>query len=206
MEKVKLLVATTNEGKLKEIVRILAPLGFEVIKPPHKLEVEETGETFLENAYLKAKAYYEEFGLPSLADDSGLVIEALGGYPGVYSSRFYSLEIGGRETPEPTESEANIRKVLRLMEGKENRRAKFVAFVVLYWKGKGLLAQGECEGEILKERRGDKGFGYDPIFKPAGMDRSMAELEPEEKDKLSHRGKALRRLASLIEPLSSRLP
>ncbi len=194
----KILVATTNPGKLREIERILSPLGYEVVEPPEKMEVEETGSTFLENAYLKARAYHDRFGLPALADDSGLVVEVLGGYPGVFSSRFYSLEFGGREELRGSTDEANVRKLLRLLEGRENREAKFVAFVVLYFQDRGLFASGECRGEIVDSPRGSGGFGYDPVFKPEGYDRTMAELEPEEKDRISHRGRALRKLADLL--------
>ncbi len=195
----KLLVATTNEGKLKEIKRILEPLGIEVVPPPEKLEVEETGCTFLENAYLKAKAYFEKFRIPTLADDSGLVVEAIAPYPGIYSSRFYEIEFGGKEEPKGNKDEANIRKLLRLLENTENRNAKFVAFIVLYTEGKGVFTEGEVRGEITREPRGDRGFGYDPVFKPEGYEKTMAELPPEEKDKISHRGKALRKLVELLK-------
>jgi XTP/dITP diphosphohydrolase len=194
----RILVATSNKGKLREIKRILEPMGFELLSPEHKLSVEEKGSTFLENAYLKAKAYYEEFGIPALGDDSGLVVEALRGYPGIYSSRFYSLELGGYEEPTPSESEANIRKLLRLLRGEPNRRAKFVACMLLYRGQDGVFAFGECKGEILDRKEGQGGFGYDPIFKPEGYDRSMAQLKSEEKDKISHRGKALRKLATIL--------
>ena len=195
----RVLVATTNEGKLREIRRILSPLGIEVILPERKLKVKESGSTFLENAYLKAKAYYKEFGMPALADDSGLVVEALGGYPGIYSSRFYSIDFGGREEISGSVDETNVRKLLRLLKGEENRRAKFVAFVVLYLGDGGFFSSGECEGVIAKSPRGKGGFGYDPVFIPEGFDRTMAELSPEEKDVISHRGKALRKLAELLK-------
>ncbi len=195
----RLLAATSNEGKLREIRRMLEPLGFEVLSPPERIEVEETGCTFLENAYLKARAYYRKFGVPSLADDSGLLVESLGGYPGVLSSRFYEVEFGGREPIEGSKDEANVRKLLRLLKGKSNRRAKFVAFVVLYLGDRGLFAEGECRGEITHEPRGKGGFGYDPVFRPEGFDRTMAQLSPEEKDALSHRGRALRNLVNLLE-------
>ena len=195
----KILVATTNEGKFREIERILVSIGYEVVKPPEKLKVDESGSTFLENAYIKAKAYHGRFGLPTLADDSGLVVEALGGYPGVFSSRFYSLEFGGKEEPNGSSDEANVRKLLRLMRGMKDRRAKFVAFVVLYMGERGFFAEGECSGKIVESPRGSGGFGYDPIFRPDGYDRTMAELPPEEKDRISHRGKALRSLSGLLE-------
>ena len=195
----KLLAATTNPGKLREIRRILQPLGYEVIEPPEKIHVEESGFTFLENAYIKAEAYYKHFGIPALADDSGLVVDALGGYPGVYSSRFYSIDFGGREELKGSKDDANIRKLLRLMEGKENRSASFVAFVVLYTGGQGFFSRGECKGVIAEQPKGEGGFGYDPIFIPEGFSRTMAELSPEEKDGISHRGRALRALSELLE-------
>ncbi len=197
----KIIVATTNEGKLAEIERILSPLGFEVQPPPRKLEVKESGDSFLENAYIKAQAYYEKFGMPTLADDSGLVVSAMAPYPGVYSSRFYSLEFGGVEEVRGNKDTTNIRKLLRLLEKEKDRSAKFVACVVLYIGEKGLFSFGECKGSIAYEPRGDKGFGYDPIFVPEGFDKTMAEISPEEKDRISHRGKALRNLLDLIKTL-----
>ncbi len=197
----KIIVATTNEGKLAEIERILSPLGFEVCPPPRKLEVEESGDSFLENAHIKARAYHEEFGTPTLADDSGLVVSAIAPYPGVYSSRFYSLEFGGVEEVKTDKDTANIRKLLRLLEKEKDRNAKFVACVVLYRGDKGMFSFGECKGIIAHEPRGNKGFGYDPVFIPEGFDKTMAEVSPEEKDSISHRGKALRNLVDLIESL-----
>jgi XTP/dITP diphosphohydrolase len=194
----RLLIATSNEGKLKEIRKLLEPLGMEVIMPEKALEVEEGGQSFLENAYIKARAYYERYGVPVLAEDSGLVIPALEGYPGVYSSRFYSLEWGGMEEVKEGKDQANIRKVLRLMKGIKERSAYFVAFALLYTGDGGLWGEGRCEGYILEEPRGYGGFGYDPIFQPAGYEKSMAELSLEEKNLISHRGKALRRLLELI--------
>ncbi len=198
----KVIAATTNRGKLREIERILAPLGYKVVAPPERLEVEEKGESFLENACKKAQAYYEKFGIPAVADDSGLVVESLEGYPGIYSSRFYAVEYGGRESPEPSPDKANIRKLLRLLEGREDRKAKFVACIVFHSGDYGLFSCGECRGMIAESPRGEGGFGYDPVFIPEGYDRTMAQLSPEEKDSISHRGKALRKLARLLERLS----
>jgi XTP/dITP diphosphohydrolase len=196
----KILVASSNPKKIKEIEEILKPLGIEVVKPPRKLEVEEWANTFIGNAYLKAKAHFEAFGLPALADDSGLVVEEIAPYPGVYSARFYSLEVFGKEEPSPSEDEANVRKLLRILKDKENRHAKFVSTVLLYaGGGKMLVAEGEVRGTIAKEPRGDKGFGYDPVFIPEGHNFTFAQMEPEEKHALSHRGKALRKLAELIK-------
>ncbi|AAC06551.1 RdgB/HAM1 family non-canonical purine NTP pyrophosphatase [Aquifex aeolicus] len=195
----KLLVATTNEGKYREIKEILSEYGIEVLKPEEKLEVEETGCTFLENAYLKARAYYERYKIPALADDSGLIVEAISPYPGVYSSRFYDIDFGGREEVRTNKDEANIRKLLRLLENTENRKAKFVAFIVVYGGSWGIFAEGEVRGEITKEPRGDRGFGYDPVFVPEGYNKTMAELSPEEKNKISHRGRALRKLVHVLK-------
>ncbi len=195
----RILLATSNPGKIKEIKEILEKYGFQIEVPDRKLKVEETGRTFLENAYLKAKAYYEEFGLPTLADDSGLEVKALNGYPGVYSSRFYSLkEIGGYEDPTPSEDKANLRKLLRLLEGVKDRSARFVACVVVYKGQGGLFAFGECKGTIAEEPAGEGGFGYDPVFIPEGYDRTMAQLSPEEKNAISHRGKALENLIRVL--------
>ncbi|NPB07303.1 MAG: RdgB/HAM1 family non-canonical purine NTP pyrophosphatase [Aquificae bacterium] len=195
----RVIAATTNEKKLEEIRRILSPLGIEVLRPPRKLEVEEYGTTFVGNAYLKAKAYYEAFGIPSLADDSGLVAEAIAPYPGVYSSRFHSIDFGGREEGEGSQDEKNIRKLLRLLRNSPNRRAKFLCAVILYLGEKALLAEGQVAGTISENPRGSGGFGYDPVFIPEGYDRTMAELSPEEKDRISHRGRALWNLYELLK-------
>lgn len=195
----KMLVATTNQGKRREILSILADSGLELVFPDRDLQVEEKGCSFLENAYIKAKAYYEVYRIPTLAEDSGLIIPALGGYPGIYSSRFYSLEWGGKEPAEEGKDIANIRKVLRLMEGIQDRKAYYTAFVVVYAEDGGLWAEGKCYGNILTEPRGSGGFGYDPIFQPEGYSKSMAELTPEEKNLISHRGKALRRLLQMLK-------
>ena len=196
----KVLVASSNPKKVKEIREILSPLGIEVVIPPQKVEVEEYGTTFIGNAYLKAKAYYERFKIPTLADDSGLVVEAINPYPGVYSARFYSLERFGREEPIPSEDEANIRKLLRVLKNEKNRKAKFVSNIVLILeRGKILSSEGEVEGTIIDTPRGEKGFGYDPIFVPKGYTKTFAEMESEEKHKISHRGKALKRLVELLK-------
>ena len=195
----EVLVASSNPKKVKEIEEILKPLGIEVLKAPEKLEVEETGTTFLENAYLKAKAYYERFKIPTIADDSGLVVEAIKPYPGIYSARFYSLEVFGKEEPIPSEDGANIRKLLRVLEKEENRKAYFVSVIVLYLGERGLFSEGVVRGTIAKTPRGDKGFGYDPVFIPEGYSQTFAEMEPQEKHKISHRGKALRNLYELLK-------
>ena len=193
----KILVATRNKGKLVELLRIFQEEipGIELLTLdafPGAKEVEESGETFEANSLLKAEAAFELSGLPSLADDSGLIVDALGGAPGVHSARYSgSGDIG------------NIERVLRelrelgaLSEGV--RTARFVT-VATYIDGDGtIVMRGELEGVILPAPRGDGGFGYDPIFKPLGSDRSLAEMAAHEKDAISHRGRALRLLAPKV--------
>lgn len=198
MELKRILLATGNPKKAEEMKRLLEVYSVQVEVPEEEINVEEVGSSFLENAYIKAQAYYEKYRMPTLADDSGLVVYALDGYPGVFSSRFYEHEYGGKEEVKISKDDANIRKVLRLMQGIENRKAKFVAFLVLSSGDAGYWAKGECEGSILPEPRGSQGFGYDPIFQPEGIQKSMAQLESEEKDLISHRGKAIRNLIKIL--------
>ncbi len=195
----RIIVATTNKKKFKEMQRILEREGIKAVFPEERIEVEERGNSFLENACIKAEAYYEYFNTPVIADDSGLVVDALDGYPGIYSSRFYSLEFGGKEKLIESPDVINVKKLLKLLKGQKNRKARFVAVVFFRGKEAGVFASAECEGIILEEPRGDKGFGYDPVFQPLGFDKSMAELEPWEKDSISHRGKALKKLSLLLK-------
>ena len=189
------LIATHNQKKKKELLRILAPLGIDV-KTDEELgitltEAEENGETFSENAFIKAKSGCEESGLPCVADDSGLVVDYLAGAPGVYSARFAG---------EPCNDAKNNEKLLKLLNGvgEEERTARFVSVVCcVFPNGDVLSARGECEGAIGYEEIGDGGFGYDPLFMVDG--KSFAELTAEEKDKLSHRGKALLQLVEKLE-------
>ncbi|MDZ4654904.1 MAG: RdgB/HAM1 family non-canonical purine NTP pyrophosphatase [Coriobacteriia bacterium] len=192
-EPVRVIVATANKGKLAEIRSTVdlpvlefttaAELGFD------PLDVEEAGSSFLENARLKARAYAERFGMPALADDSGLQVDALGGEPGVYSSRYAGAD---------GDDAANNRKLLdALSEVDDSRRtARFRSVIVLvYADGAETVAEGVCEGVIGHEPRGEGGFGYDPLFLPvATPGRTMAELTLEEKNAISHRGAALRAL------------
>jgi XTP/dITP diphosphohydrolase len=204
-------MATHNQGKAREMARLLDGFTIKTLADfGITEEPEETGTTFLENARIKARAAMEATGLPALADDSGLCVDALDGAPGVYSKIYGGL----------TNLTEQIALLLRQMEGETNRRAAFVCrLVLLYPDGREILAEGRCEGEILDAPRGDKGFGYDPVFAPyltesgcdacpapqsnpdnrSGPRPSMAELEPEEKDAVSHRGRAL---SALLEKLS----
>lgn len=186
----KIFVATKNIKKLGELKRILEPMGFEVLceKDLEKplAEVEETGTTFEENALLKAKAGLKETGFISVADDSGLCVDYLGGAPGVYSAR-YSGEHGN--------DEENNKKVLRELEGvpMEKRTAYYVAAIAcVFPDGREFTVRGECHGHIAFEESGNCGFGYDPMF--ISEKGCFGHLSAEEKDSISHRGKALRLL------------
>ena len=190
----KFIIATHNMKKQTEMQRILSPLGVEVLTAEMAgvtlTDVEETGATFEENAVLKAENGCMESGLPCIADDSGLSVDFLGGEPGVYSAR-YSGTHG--------DDEANIQKLLKKLEGvpEEKRTARFVSVVcVCFPDGRKLTVDGKCEGKIGFEKHGDNGFGYDPVFMVGK--KSFAELSAEEKDKISHRGNALRRLVRVL--------
>ncbi len=190
------LIATHNAKKKNELLRILAPLGIDV-KTDSELgltltEAEENGETFYENALIKAKSGCEESGYPCVADDSGLMVDYLAGAPGVYSARFAG---------EHGDDDKNNEKLLKLMADvpEEERTARFVSVVCLVFpNGDVISARGECEGTIGYQKKGEGGFGYDPLFMVDG--KSFAEMSAEEKDKLSHRGKALN---LLLEKLNS---
>ena len=190
------VLATANRGKIKEMRDILSGLGIDVVTRDDldiQLVVEETGTTFFENAKLKAEAICQASKLPAIADDSGLVVEALDGRPGVYSSSF-----GGEDLT----SEQRCRFLLDSMKNIEQRNAKFVCTIVCVFPGgKILTSTGECNGTILTEIRGLNGFGYDPVFSvflPDGCSKTMAELSSDEKNKISHRGKALNNFISLL--------
>lgn len=191
----RFLVATHNAKKLRELSRILEPLGIDAVtdrelgKP--LTEVEETGTTFEENAYLKASSACRETGLPAIADDSGLAVDALDGAPGVYSARYAGENATDAE---------RIAKLLRELEGvpAEKRTAQFVSVVCcVFPDGRTLSVRGECPGRIGFAPRGEGGFGYDPVFEVG--DRTYAELSAEEKDAISHRGNALRKLKTALE-------
>jgi len=190
----KFVLATDNPGKIQEMREILPKLGIEFLTRRDVgiyVDVEETGTTFKENALLKANAICALSGLPSIADDSGLIVDALGGAPGVYTSSF-----GGNVL---TDSE-RCEYLLERLKNTEMRRAKFVCTIVcVYPGGETISAQGECCGRIADAPAGSGGFGYDPVFIADGYDRTMAELSSEEKNALSHRGAALRYFSSLIK-------
>lgn len=191
----KLIVATNNAHKLKEIKSILGG-EFEKIlslkEAGAELKAEENGSTFEENAIIKARGV-EASSMAVLADDSGLCVEVLGGAPGVKSARYAS------EGEENADDASNRRKLLKEMEGKEERKAKFVCAVALLWGEELYTAEGETEGRILTDERGERGFGYDSIFYSDELGKSFGEAEEEEKNGVSHRGRALKKLLEKLK-------
>ena len=191
------VLASHNKAKLIEMRDILGELGIRVISQAEAgvdVEPEETGTTFEENAVIKAKAVMEASRLPAVADDSGLMVDALGGAPGVYSARY-----GGEHDRPDAERNAFL---LKNMEQAEQRSAKFVSVIAAaYPDGRVLIARGEVRGEIAREERGENGFGYDPLFLPDGWDRTFAELPSEVKCTFSHRARAADRMRPLLRSL-----
>ena len=190
----KLVLASKNQKKLTEMNDILARLGVEVCSEAEAgvdLEVEETGTTFEANSLLKAKAVMEASGLPAIADDSGLCVECLGGAPGVYSARY-----GG----EGLDDIARYRLLLENMRGQMTRAAKFVSVITCCFpNGDVLTARGECAGTIAYAPMGEGGFGYDPVFFVPELKKTFAQLSAEEKNAVSHRGRALEAFQKKLE-------
>ena len=191
----KLVVASNNKGKLKEIKEILKG-KYEVVsmgEMGYNEDIVEDGETFYENALIKAKTVSLALGCDALADDSGLCVNALGGAPGIISARYAG---GGVEHSTDTENNALL---LKNLVGVEDRSAYFICTVALvYPDGKTVRAEGYMHGSIIDSPRGNQGFGYDPLFLPVGEKRTVAELSDEEKNAISHRGNALENLLSKI--------
>ena len=193
----RIIAASRNAHKIEEIEKITQKFGMNVISRDDaglpKDEVEEDGESFEENSYKKAKAIWDICHETVIADDSGLMVDALDGAPGVYSARFAGEEGNYQK---------NNEKLLALMEGipEEERGAKFVTVITLIFPdGRTLVARGECPGVIIDAPRGDGGFGYDPLFKPEGYELSFAEMASEDKNAISHRGRALAELERMLE-------
>lgn len=190
----QIVLATKNQGKIREMRDLLAPMNIEVLSLADfspAADAEENGATFAENAMHKARYYYAHTNTPCLADDSGLEVDALGGRPGVYSARY---------SGENATDESNNAKVLAEMADvpEESRTARFRCAMALVGDGIELTADGTCEGILLTEKRGDGGFGYDPIFYVPAFGRTLAELSSDEKNSISHRGSAVRKMADLL--------
>ena len=187
----KLIIATGNKGKYSEFVNIIGNFADEIIFAPEiaKMIVDETGKTYAENAMLKARAWAEKSGLPCLADDSGLEVEALDGAPGLYSARII-----------PGNDEDKVSWLLSKLEGKINRNARFAAALALCVPGKfTLICEGECKGVIATSQSGKNGFGYDPVFIPDGFNLTFAELSSDIKNKISHRADAFRKIREFVK-------
>lgn len=219
----QLIFATGNKGKLREAREILGPHGIEVISPydlgltPEQVDVEETGSTFEENAIIKVRHLWNLTGMPCFADDSGLVVDALGGAPGIYSARYASLDGSGADH----NFASNIDKLLYNLQGVTDRRARFVCVAALVADGQspcgafarnGLRSnaeqgalpaakvfEGTCEGNIAYSPAGCGGFGYDPVFiADAYPDRTLAEVDEDAKNAISHRGNALAKMLEYL--------
>ncbi|MGV3464050.1 MAG: XTP/dITP diphosphatase [Heyndrickxia sp.] len=194
----QVIIATKNKGKAKEFEKLFSPYDIKVLTLldfPDVADIEETGSTFEENAIIKAESLSKQFQTMVISDDSGLIVDALNGRPGIYSARFAGEE---------KDDEANIKKVLFEMEAipPEKRTARFYCAIALAIPGeKTKTVSGACEGEILKEKRGTNGFGYDPIFWIKDKGKTMAEITSEEKNLISHRAKAIQKLISLLKDI-----
>lgn len=186
----KLVIASHNAGKVREIADLLAPFGVDVVSAGdlNLPEPDETGSTFIENALLKAHASASASGLPALADDSGLAVTALDGAPGIYSARWAGPDKNFITAMEQIEE---------LLRGSEDRSARFVCALALAWPdGHAEVVEGTVDGEIVWPPRGDQGFGYDPIFVPADEELTFAEMEPVRKHTMSHRADAFQQLVA----------
>lgn len=194
MSEFKLLLGTKNPGKVKEAKRILSSVdkGLEILSFHDRdfPEVEETGETYLENSLKKAREISNHTGLPVISDDSGLEVVALNGAPGPRSARFAGPD---------SSDEENLNLLLNKLQDVRNRRARFVTIATLFISPEErYVSRGVLEGRIIREPKGGSGFGYDPVFVPEGHERTLAELGEEEKNKISHRKKALEKMKSEI--------
>ena len=192
----KIVFATNNPNKLKEI-QTLIPKEIEIISLKEigcTEDIPETGDTLEANAFQKVHYVKENYNYDCFADDTGLEIDALNGAPGVYSARYAGPE---------KSAEANIEKILNELQGKENRKAKFRTAIALTLNNEEYLFEGEINGHISKVKQGNEGFGYDPIFMPENEKRSFAQMSMEEKGTISHRGRAVKKLVTYLNNLST---
>lgn len=193
-----LIMATNNEHKLKEVRQILDYKDI-LIKGLEEVgcydDIPETADTLEGNALLKARYMYSHYGVDCFADDTGLEVEALDGQPGVFTARFGQMNGYGNSH----DADANMQCLLDKLKGKENRKARFRTVIALVCEGKEYIFEGIVEGEILTEKSGQEGFGYDPIFSPEGKGISFAEMSAEEKNQISHRGRAVEKLIEWLK-------
>lgn len=190
MDKLKLVFATNNQHKLKEVQAMLTNFEITSFADINCFEdIPETANTLEGNAILKANFITEKYGLDCFADDTGLEVEALNNEPGVYSARYAG---------ENNNAEANMNKLLKNLQNTQNRKAQFKTAIALNIQGKQFIFEGICKGIILTEKRGESGFGYDPIFMPDGFNASFAEMNLNEKGSISHRGKAVEKLVTFL--------
>jgi len=188
----KLIFATNNSGKLAEVQKMLPDtIQLLSLKDIDFFDdIEENATTLEGNAKIKANHITENFNYNCFADDTGLEVDALNGEPGVYSARYAG---------EPANSENNMAKLLTALESKTNKKAQFRTSICLNLNGEQFLFDGVCKGNILTKKKGEKGFGYDPIFQPKGYEKSFAQMSSEEKNKISHRGLAIQKLVTFLK-------
>jgi XTP/dITP diphosphohydrolase len=210
LEPGRLVIASHNEGKVREIRDLLGPYGIEPVSAAELdlPEPDETGTTFIDNADLKARQAADLSGLPALADDSGLCVEALGNRPGIFSARWAVVD--GTIAPDAGPGEVQgkrdfghamqrVQDELAALEPETSRNAHFVCALALVWPdGRSEWFEGRVEGTLVWPPRGDKGFGYDPMFQPAGHDVTFGEMDPDEKHRISHRADAFRKLVAAL--------
>jgi XTP/dITP diphosphohydrolase len=200
----KLVLASSNPGKLREFEGLLTPLGIEIVSQAslRLAEVEEPHGTFVENALAKARHASRRTGLPALADDSGICVSALGGQPGVASARFAGAAPPGATPGREAQDARNNEKLIAMLAGKADRRAHYYCVVVLMRHAEDpepIIAEGSWAGEIVAQPRGANGFGYDPHFFLPDLGKTAAELDQDQKNLISHRGKAMRRLLAKLK-------
>lgn len=191
----KLIFVTNNPHKLEEIRKIVGErIKIYSLKDINCLEeIPETADTIRDNAIMKAQYVADKYGVDCFADDTGLEVSALGGAPGVHTARYASAE--GHDTI------GNMQLLLKNLEGESDRKAQFVTYIALVIKGEIRTFEGVCKGTILSQMRGNEGFGYDPIFKPEGFEETFAQMTSEQKNSVSHRGKATRKLIEYLKGL-----
>ncbi|MBO6522377.1 MAG: RdgB/HAM1 family non-canonical purine NTP pyrophosphatase [Balneolaceae bacterium] len=189
----KLVLASRNKNKIAEMKALVSDLGIKVYSAldfPELEEVDEDQDTLEGNALKKARYVHQHTGLPSLSDDTGLEVDALGGAPGVYSARYAGEKVTYQD---------NVLKLLREMNGKEDRAAQFRTVVALVTAENEHTFEGVCKGVIIDHQRGEKGFGYDPVFLPQEFDQTFAELDSKVKNEISHRGRAIQKFISFLK-------